>query len=396
MQAILLAAGEGRRLRPLTRNRPKVMIDVGGKPILEHNVSALVQSGITDITLVVGYRRESIQNHFGDGRDWGADIRYAVQERQLGTGHALLTGLDAAEPKGPFLVLPGDNHIAPRLIQSLIQAEGEAVLATTRTRMPREYGVVHVEDDHVKRIEEKPRRPETRLISTGIYRLPPTIRDHLGGEERTALPDAVNHAIQHGMAVKNLPTEDTWQDAVYPWDLLSLNDRVLRNLETDTKQAEIMDNVTIEGPCRIGTGTRIRAGSYIIGPVVIGEDCDIGPNALLYGPLTVGDHSRIGPFTETQASLILENVRVDTGCVVRHSILDDGARLGPRVSTDRGPAVFETDDELRRVDRLGAVVGQDAFIGANTVLEPAAIIGTGASVAPNRIVKRVQDNGSVV
>ncbi len=396
MQAILLAAGEGRRLRPLTRHRPKVMIGVGGRPILEHNVRALVACGITDITLVVGYHPESIQTHFGDGRDWGADIRYAVQERQLGTGHALLTGLDAARADAPFLVLPGDNHIAPSLIKSLMDAPGDAVLATTRTSSPREYGVVHVDGDRVTRIEEKPQRPSSRLISTGIYRLPPTIREHLGGSEGTALPDAMNHAIEKGLHVATLLTEDTWQDAVYPWDLLSLNDRVLRGLETDTKKADVAENVSLKGPCRIGTGTRIRAGCYIIGPVVIGKDCDIGPNALLYGPVTVGDHARIGAFTEIQDSVVLDDVRVDTGAIVRHAILDDGVRLGPRVSMDRGPSVYETPEDLMRIDRLGAVIGQDAFIGAHVVLEPGAVIGSGASIAPNRVVKRVEDNGSVV
>jgi UDP-N-acetylglucosamine diphosphorylase / glucose-1-phosphate thymidylyltransferase / UDP-N-acetylgalactosamine diphosphorylase / glucosamine-1-phosphate N-acetyltransferase / galactosamine-1-phosphate N-acetyltransferase len=396
MQAIVLAAGEGRRLRPLTRHRPKAMIGVGGRPILEHHVEALVACGITDITLVVGYQRESIQNHFGDGVDWGADIRYAEQKRQLGTGHALLVGMEAARPDEPFLVLPGDNHISGGLLEGLIETPGEAALAITRTTTPRQYGVVHIEGEKVRSIEEKPKDPTTRFISTGIYRLPPSFKEQLESTESTALPDVVNHAIDAGLQMNAFLTEDSWQDAIYPWDLLSLNDRALSTLKTDTSKAQIDDGAILQGPCSIGAGTRVRAGSYIIGPVVIGEGCDIGPNAVLYGPLTICDHTHVGAFTELTDSLILDDVRVDTGAIVRHSIVDSGARLGPRVSMDRGPAVYETDHELKRVDRLGAVIGQDAFIGANVVLEPAAFIGSGASVAPNRVVRRVADERMVV
>lgn len=396
MQAILLAGGEGRRLRPLTHNRPKVMIPVGGAPILEHSVRALVACGVTDITLVVGYQRQTIQTHFGDGADYGADIRYAVQERQLGTGHALAVGMEAARPDAPFLVLAGDNHIAPALLQSLIAHEGDAALATTRTSSPREYGAVHLKGDQITHIEEKPQQPTTRLVSTGIYRLPPTIREHLQSPETHVLTDAVNQAIQSGLKLSAFKTEDTWQDAVYPWDLLSVNDRILRGLESDTEKATIETGATVTGPCRIGSGTHIRTGSYIVGPVVIGEDCDIGPHAVIYGPATVGDHTRVGSFTQIENSLVLDNVRVDTGALLRHTIIDNGVRVGPRVSTDRGPAIYEAEHELRRIDTLGAVVGHDAFLGANTVLEPAAMIGCAASVAANRTVRRVPDHGSVV
>lgn len=396
MQAIVLAAGEGRRLRPLTAHRPKVMLPVGGRPILEHVVRALVANGVTDITFVTGYNRERIQTYFQDGNDFGASISYAVQRQQLGTGHALATGFDATMPDGPFLVFPGDNYVTPGLVKSLLAAPAEAALVTTQSPEPSKYGVVVTEGDRVTEIQEKPVSPRTRLISTGIYRLTPQIRDHLEDPAGLSLTDAVNQAIAGGLAVTNVMTEDAWQDVVYPWDLLDVNARALAERSGITGEGKIEEGATVQGAAFIDQGSTIRTGSYLIGPVYVGANCDIGPNVVIRGPASIGDHVRIGPFSDLENVVVLDSAVIDTGGIIRHTILDEGVRLGPRVSADRGPTIFTIDEEFQRIDRLGAVVGQDAFIGANTVLEPGAVIGTGASVAANRTVGKVPDNGMVV
>lgn len=396
MQAIVLAAGEGRRLRPLTTYRPKVMLPVGGRPILEHVIRALVANGVTEITLVTGYNRERIQTHFQDGDDYGARITYAVQRQQLGTGHALTTGFDAAVPDEPFLVFPGDNYVTPGLVRSLLDAPGQAALVTTQSPEPVKYGVVHTERDKVTRIEEKPTAPATRLISTGIYRLTPQIRDHLEDPTGLSLTDAVNAAIEDGLEVTNVMTEDSWQDVVYPWELLDVNDRALSQVSESKEEGHIESGATIQGGVVIGPGTTIRTGAYLVGPIYIGAHCDIGPNVVIRGPASIGDHVHIGPFSDLENVLVLDHAAIDTGAVIRHSVLDEGVRLGPRVSADRGPAVFEIEGEFHRIDRFGAVIGQDAYLGANVVLKPGAMIGVGAHVAGNRSVDRVPDKGRIV
>lgn len=395
MQAIVLAAGEGRRLRPLTKHRPKVMLPVGGRPILEHVVEALTANGVTEITFVVGYHREVIQTHFQDGDDWGAKITYVNQDRQLGTGHALATGFDAVRPERDFLVLPGDNHVSAQLVKALIDAPGDAALVTTQSPEPAKYGVVETEGESVVRIEEKPTAPRSRLISTGIYRFSPAIRGHIENSESVVLTDAVNRAIDGGMRVTSVATEDAWDDVVYPWDILTVNHRVLRALDGVQNAGTTEENVAIRGAARIGTGTQLRNGCYIIGPVQIGEHCDIGPHVVIRGPTTIGNHVRIGPFSDIENVSVMDNAQIDSGALLRHTIVDEGARIGPRVSTDRGPTVFETEDGFMRIDSLGAVIGQDAFLGANVVLEPGAIIGNGATIAPNRVAHRLPDKGMV-
>jgi len=119
MKAIILTAGEGTRMRPLTVTKPKTMLQVGGKPILQYNVESLRDAGINDITMVVGYREEVIKNHFKDGSDYGVNINYITQEERLGTAHAI--GSTRNSIHGKFIILNGDIIVDPILIKDLIQ-----------------------------------------------------------------------------------------------------------------------------------------------------------------------------------------------------------------------------------------------------------------------------------
>ncbi len=120
MKAVILAAGEGMRLRPLTASEPKVMIPVANRPILEYVVDALVKNDVREIVMVVGYRKERIMSHFEDGKKFGARIDYVVQEKQLGNGHALLSAKDRLS--GEFMVLSGDNIVDRRAVGDLLRA----------------------------------------------------------------------------------------------------------------------------------------------------------------------------------------------------------------------------------------------------------------------------------
>ncbi|GAG16823.1 unnamed protein product, partial [marine sediment metagenome] len=125
-QAVILAAGEGQRLRPLTVLKPKVMIPIADKPILQYVVEALAVNGVRHIIMVVGYRKEQVQDYFGSGEKLGVEIDYIVQKQQLGTAHALMHAKDAVEDR--FLVLPGDNIIKSDTIAPLVEAKPSIIL----------------------------------------------------------------------------------------------------------------------------------------------------------------------------------------------------------------------------------------------------------------------------
>ena len=225
--AVILAAGEGRRLEPLTNRRPKPMVPVANRPLLEHVVEAVADTGIERIVLVVGYKQERIRNHFGDGDDWGATIEYVEQSTQLGTGHAVLQ----AEPvvDGPFVVLNGDRIVDPGVVSQLCDRAREEdlpAMAVTTVANPRQYGVVTLDGDRVTDIEEKPEGTvETNQINAGVYAFSPAVFDairetHATGElaitttlDRLASAEPLS-AVRYG---------GRWLDVSNLWDLLTVN-----------------------------------------------------------------------------------------------------------------------------------------------------------------------------
>ena len=162
----MLAAGEGQRLRPFTVTKPKARLSIAGKPILQYVVEALAQNGIRQIVMVVGYKREQVFDYMGAGEQFGVDIVYITQERQLGTAHALAQAKDAIEDE--FLVLPGDNLIGADTIAQFITVEPNAMLVKKVADTTR-YGVVTTEDGMVKDIVEKHKEAKGNVINTGIY-----------------------------------------------------------------------------------------------------------------------------------------------------------------------------------------------------------------------------------
>jgi len=169
VKAVILAAGEGIRLRPLTLYKPKVMIKVANKPILEYVVRALAQNRIKDILMVVGYRRERIMTYFEDGQKFGVNIEYEVQDKQLGTAHAL--SLVEGKTGDGFLVLPGDNIPDPSIVRDLVASGVPNSIAVTESSQPSKYGVVLLRGKQVTKIVEKPESLMGNLISTGLLYL---------------------------------------------------------------------------------------------------------------------------------------------------------------------------------------------------------------------------------
>ena len=225
-QAVILAAGEGQRLRPFTVTKPKVMLSVAGKPILSYVVESLVQNGIRNIVLVVGHGKEQIFDYMGSGEQSGAHITYVIQERQLGTAHALAQAKDVTEDE--FLVLPGDNLIGANTIAQFLATRPEALLVK-RVDNPLRYGVVTINSGVVKDIVEKPKEAKSNIINTGIYAFTKGIFNFI--EPELDIPDVLNNMIAQGKPIRAQEIDDTWLDVVYPWDILSLNDAVLRQIQ---------------------------------------------------------------------------------------------------------------------------------------------------------------------
>lgn len=396
MKAVILAAGEGRRLNPFTTSKPKVMIKVANMPILEYVIRALSENSIREIIIVVGYRKESISSYFGDGKKFGTEITYAVQEKLIGTANALLQAKQYID--SDFLVLAGDNIIDARTISELVKSKNPTLLIT-ESEIPSKYGVVLTGDGKITRIVEKPEEEISNLISTGIYLFSPDIFDEIEELSKVGkhdLTSVVQHIIETGLEVNWVKSSGTWIDAVYPWDLLTVNATALNNIELRTS-GTIEGNVTIKGCVSIGEKSIIRANSYIVGPVVIGKGCEIGPNTCIFPSTSIGDNVVIGSFTEIKNSMMMDDVSIGSNSIVSHSIIGEGTSLGSHFISDGDKALIRTENGFQELRNIGAIIGEDCIIGNNVVIMPGIIIGADCKISSlKRLSENIPANSRVV
>ncbi len=379
MLAVVLAAGEGRRLRPLTNNMSKVMIPVGGKPILEYVVDSLRENNITEIIMVVGYREDVVRQYFGDGKDFGVKIRYVRQKNQLGIAHAILQAEKYV--KEDFLLVYGDNMIERECIKALISTEPNTILATYSDKANR-YGVVEMEGPKLVKIREKPNSQEN-IIFTGMAHLAPEVFERIrdlseGGKYH--FPTVLN-----SMDIRVKVVRCGWMDAIYPWDLLDLNARALKSVGK-VLGGKIEDS-TIIGNVEIGEGTVIRAGVYIRGNVKIGENCEIGPNSVIIGDTTIGDGVSIGAMSYIENSIIMEDSAIGEGSIVKDSIIGMSVEAEPRLTTLTGK--FEKIMEGEIISgKGGGVIGDGSTIGAGVVIHPGVLIGSDVNIADMKVIQK--------
>jgi glucose-1-phosphate thymidylyltransferase len=388
MKAVILAAGEGKRLRPFTETMPKVMLPVANKPILEYVIDAVKNSGIEEIILIVGYKKEVIMEYFKNYQD--VKLTYIIQDKQLGTAHALLQAKDAVNDS--FIVLAGDNIIDQNSISNLIKHQSTYTLLIKEHAHPSKYGVVFLEKNVLTELVEKPKEEKGRFISTGIYKLPSSIFhniEDLASEGIYALSSVVQSIIEKGETMHTL-VADSWMDIIYPWDLIRVNE-VMIHQTSSSVNGIIEKGVTLKGNVLVGKDTTIYSGCYIVGPVVIGEECEIGPNACIFPSTAIGDHTVIHPFCEIRNSVIMDEIHIGSHSHLTHSIIAKGTAVGNTFCVSSGEALIEIENEFCKIKKIGSMIGEDSTIGSNVLVDPGIIIGKGCTISR---LKRITENVS--
>jgi len=369
MHAVVLAGGEGSRLRPLTRNRPKALIPVANRPIIEYVLEALIEVGVRDITVVVGYRKEQMIHYLST---LPIPVNVVVQEKQLGVADALRTAKDSLS--GRFLLLPGDNIISAAALRTLCDDDGSGLITTTHS-WPTDFGVVDVHEGMVREITEKPEVSESFMVSTGVFSLDPSVFGYY--EEGLELPGIINRMIDAGTPVRAHHISGGWSDAVFAWDLLSLNRSNLRTVGSTTA-GMISRHATIEGRVSIGPGTEILPGTVITGPVVIGSNCTIGPNACISPNTSIGNGVVVGPFSHIAQSILMDDVVVGSHASIRESVIAEGCRLADHTAAVNGE--FTTNVRGRCVAGVfGTIMGDRVDTAPFTVLK-GAVVGNNSAV----------------
>lgn len=372
--AVVLAAGEGTRLRPLTRYRPKPMLPAATRPILEYVLDTLVDAGVAEICLVVGYRRERVQEHFGPTyRD--VPLTYVHQDKQLGSGHALVAASKAVE--GPMLVVNGDRIIGVEAVTSVADAfemDGDATLAVTEHPQAHRYGAVSLTDGYLSALVEKPETDDYRLINAGVYAFDQSI---FGAIERTprqhgelALTDTIVRLIDAGEPVRAVTIGGMWVDATYPWDLLTVADKLLdRGRVSGTVER---DGVWIADSARVHDRATLQA------PVVVGPDCEVAAGAVIGPGSALGRNVTVGPNVTVTGSVLDADTRVGAGSTLLDCVTGQDCHLGPVTVVPGGPADVRVDDRVHKGQRLGALLADNVRTLGNVSLQPGTLVGPGA------------------
>ncbi|PSQ50036.1 nucleotidyl transferase [Halobacteriales archaeon SW_7_65_23] len=390
--AVVLAAGEGTRLRPLTENRPKPMLSAGNRPILEHVLDALVDAGIERVVLVVGYRRTRVQEHFGpDYRD--VPIEYVIQDKQLGSGHALLEARDATT--GPLVVVNGDRVIDSGSVEEVIErfesGEDEPVMAVIEREDAHRYGGVRLAGGEITRLVEKPDPGAFRLINAGIYAFGDAIFDEIAATSREsgelALTDTIGRLMEEGR-VAGVKIEGVWVDATYPWDLLEVTSEVLATGRVSEPPRE--DGVWVAESAAVHADATLRP------PVAIGADCVVGPGSVIGPEVAVGESTTIGANVTLEGSVVDPDSRLDHGSTIVDAVFGQDVHLKADATIPGGPADVRVDQEVFEDQRLGAVLADRVGVGGGVTFQPGSLVGSGARIGDGAVVRGHVASGAEV
>ncbi len=389
MKCVVLAAGEGKRMRPLTAKRPKVMLPLANRPMVGHLICAAREAGVREFVFVVGYMEQEVRDYFGDGRNYGVRIRYVTQRHQKGTADALRAAEDLID--GPFLMLNGDMVVKSQDIAGILEKSPPCV-GVYHSDHPKDYGVIMLEEDRVTGLWEKSEQPKSTLINAGMYHLPPGIFPLLKEVSSSPrgeyeLTDALmTYIARHELGGYQL---SSWLDVGYPWDLLDANATLLNSIEL-ANAGTVEEGVQIRGTVSIGRGTVIKSGTYIEGPCIIGDNCSIGPHAFIRGATSIGDGCHIGHSTELKNSVIMKNTKIPHFNYLGDSVVGSGCNFGAGTKVanlrhDRGTVKIRGVD-TRRV-KMGAIIADDVRFGINCSINVGTVIGGRVSVAPHCLVE---------
>ncbi len=402
MKVVILAAGKGTRLYPLTETRPKHLVPVGGKPIIDHVLGAIKKAGITEVIFIVNYRKTQLRNWLGDGSRYSMDFKYSVQKQLKGTADAVRY----AEPflSEDFLLTYGDWILDAKVIDAAIKKHEElkpaATMVVTSVANPQEYGVVEIKNSYVTNIVEKPRHLQgsTNLVNAGLYILSKEIfkaiaRTELSIRNELEITDSLLHLHKQSkrIAVVEVAPESMF-DVGSLWNLFTANSRVLSTI-TPEVNGRLEEDVRIQGLVRIEENVRIRSGTYIEGPVFIGRGSDIGPNSYLRPFTSVGEDTRIGNACEIKNCIIMNRVHIGHLSYVGDSIIGEGCNFG--AGTKVANYRFDGENVKMKIKnqivdtgrrKLGSVLGDNVKTGIGALLMPGVRVGPNSVIGPNTIV----------
>lgn len=391
MQAVILAAGKGTRMEPLTLTRPKVLLEVAGRTMLEHNLEQL-EGLVSEVLIVVGYKGEMIRKKIGDNFK-GMKISYVWQREQNGPGGALM--LCAKKLKDKFIVLNGDDFYSVKDIKRCLKYD--YCVMGAKVKSPEKWGIFTVKNRKVADFIEKSRTVESRWANIGIYIFDTGVFNYkLKKSKRNEyeITDYILHLIKDNKEVNFEVVADYWLPIGYPWHILEANEFFLRKIKRKIL-GKVERGAQVKGAVKVGKGTVIRSGSYIEGPVVIGKNCKIGPNCYIRPSTTLGDNCKVGNAVEVKNCVLFDNVSIGHLSYFGDSVVGEKVNFGAgtiaaNLRHDNKNVRMMVRKELIDTGRrkMGTIIGDGVHTGTNTQIYPGRKLWPKVGTLPGEIVMK--------
>lgn len=363
MRAMLLGAGEGTRLRPITATRPKPMIPIANRPIMEHILLLLKEHGITEVYSNLYYLADQIESYFGDGSAWGMSVKFKVEEKLPGTAG----GLKNAEAffRDTFLVISGDLLTDFNLTEAIEFHKRQGSMATlllTKVENPLEYGVVITDQDgRVLRFLEKPGWSEafSDTVNSGIFILEPDVLDYIpDGVEFDFSKDLFPLLLRDGKPLFGFVANGYWCDVGNIDSYIKAQvDALSGKVKLNVPGEQVMPGVWV------GRSAKISSRADLKGPMVLGENCEIAPGARIREYSVIGDNVILAPNSFVVRSTVFSNSYIGEGSVVSGSIICKNVVLKESVRVGEG-----------------AVVSDDSILNSSVAVKPGVRVWPGKSI----------------
>ncbi|HEX6819409.1 MAG TPA: sugar phosphate nucleotidyltransferase, partial [Ktedonobacterales bacterium] len=369
MKAVVMAGGEGSRLRPLTVTRPKPMVPIVGRPVMEHILNLLKVHGIEDVVVTVQYMASAIEDYFGDGGQLGMRITYSREETPLGTAGSVKNAEEHLTE--PFLVISGDALTDFNLTEIIKYHRDKRSLATltlAHVSNPLEYGVIITDDSgHIRQFLEKPSWGEvfSDTINTGIYVLDPVIFSYF---EKDTVFDFSQQLfpkmLAQGDAIYGYVADGYWCDVGNLAEYMKANADVLQGrVNIDITGSDLGGGVWAED------GVEVAADAQVFGPVFLGHDCKVKSGVIIHGPSCVGHYTIVDDRAQIDRSVVWNNSYIGERSELR------GALVGTSTSIKSKAVMFE-----------GAVIGDHSVVGENAIIQPGVKIWPSKEIETGAVV----------
>ena len=332
MKGILLHAGHGTRLRPLTHTGPKQLLPIANKPMSQYCIESMKDAGVTEIAVIIGgVGSNKVREYYGNGERFNVKISYIEQDSPKGIAHAIglcqnFIGNDK------FLVFLGDNIIHKNIndfSNEFLNSDDDASILLCEVENPSRFGIADMKNGKITKIMEKPKDPPTNYAVTGIYFLTSKIFriiENLKPSWRNELE--ITDALQILLSEKNKISyhiiTDYWKDTGTPEDILDASKKILENKKSYF-YGEKTGDVILIGSVLVGKNTKILGNSQIKGPIIIGENCiiddaQIGPN------VSIGNNTKVKK-CHIKNSIIMENCNLQSSVHLNNSIIPHNSEI---------------------------------------------------------------------